>query len=88
MRPLRHEALGTLYDDLEQVAAKAARLCADQALTVWVDHADQVFIDLPPDVIHAPRDYIVGTYNAHSNNTRQKIARDLAEMKRRHGRTK
>ena len=87
MRPLINEALGSLHDDLERVAAKAARLCAEQPLTVWVDHIDQVFIDLPPEVIHAPRDYIVGTYDGRSNSMPAKIARDLTEMKRRHGRT-
>jgi hypothetical protein len=86
MRPLRNEALGILHDDLERVAAIAARLCADHPLTVWVDHCDPVYIDLPTEVVHAPRDYIVGTYNGHWNNTSEKIARDLAEMKLRHGR--
>jgi hypothetical protein len=86
MRLLRNEALGSLHDDLEGVAARAARLCTDRPLTVWVHHCDQVFVDLPPEVVHAPRYYIVGIYSGHSTSISLRIAADLAEMKRRHGR--
>jgi len=44
MRSRRNEALDTLHDDLERVAAKAARLCAEyhrstpQKDGVYADH--------------------------------------------------
>jgi hypothetical protein len=55
--------IGTLYDDLAEVAIVVVRLCAHTPMTAWVDHCDIIHVDSPSRVSAAPPDWIVGTYD-------------------------
>jgi hypothetical protein len=75
--------IGSLHDDLFEVAKVAAHFCGHRPRTVWVDHLDVVHIDRPDDVAHAPPDMVVGTYRG--SKMIAAIERDLSDMLHQHG---
>ncbi len=76
-------AVGSLHDDLADVADVSMRLCRrSTSLTLWVDHLDIVYCDPPRNVKDAPADWIVGTYGPGA--TAQQIEADLERMREEH----
>ena len=74
--------IGTLHDDLSELACVVAASCARRQLTLWVDHQDVVYLDVPSLVMTAPPDWIVGTYGPPSEPSH--IEADLSRMFQEH----
>ena len=77
---MKHNAIGSLHDDLPMIADRICKTAHDSMVMVWVSDCAEVYADRATTVTDMAQHCIVGTYSMgmHASD----IVEDLQEARR------